>query len=394
MVELTMPKLSDSMEDAVIVRWLKGEGDRFARGEPLAEIETDKATVVYEAETDGVIAAIVVPEGSAAGVGEPIATLAGNGAAAAPPPAPAREAPAASPPPAPAARNGSSAPARPRATPVARRRAVELGVSLHGLEGTGPGGRITARDVERSAPDAPAAPAAPPAEQSDRGTVDTVPLTPTRATIARRMAASTAIPTFTVSIEIDMGGVVALRRGAGDVVEPLPSINDFVVRATALALRKFPAFNSSWAGDHVERFSRINVGIAVGTEDALLVPVVVDADRKTLADIATATRSLADRARSRSLGPDDLAGATFTVSNLGMFGVHSFSATVDAPQVSILAVGGIARRPSEGADGGVVFRDTMIATLTSDHRVIYGADAAAFLAHVRTLLETPLSLLL
>jgi pyruvate dehydrogenase E2 component (dihydrolipoamide acetyltransferase) len=281
---------------------------------------------------------------------------------------------------------------------VARRRAVELGVSLHGVTGTGPGGRITSGDVERSAPAAaPAAPspaAAPAGEERDRGHVESVALTPTRATIARRMAASTAVPTFTVSVEIDMSGVVALRRGTDGVVDPVPSVNDFVVRAAALTLRTFPAFNASWAGDRVERFARVNVGIAVAAGDALLVPVLFDADRKGLAEIAAETRVLATRARSRSLRPDELAGGTFTVSNLGMFGVHSFTAIVDAPQAAILAVGGIARRAAEGADGGVVFRDTMIATLTSDHRVVYGADAAAFAAHLRSLLETPLSLLL
>ena len=161
-------------------------------------------------------------------------------------------------------------------------------------------------------------------------------------------------------------------------------MNDFVVRAAALSLRTFPAFNASWADDHVEQFSRVNVGIAVATDDALLVPVVFDADRKGLAEIAVATRDLVARTRSRSLGLDELSGATFTVSNLGMFGVHSFTAIVDAPQAAILAVGGIARRPAEGADGSVVFRDTMIATLTSDHRVVYGADAAAFMAHLRS----------
>ena len=384
-----MPKLSDSMEDAVIVRWLKSAGDRFARGEALAEIETDKATVVYEAETDGVIVAIVVPEGSTVGVGQPIATLAGEGAA---PPAAAAPAKPTPPLPAPPAVNGrAGAPGRPRATPVARRRAVELGLSLQGLTGTGPGGRITARDVERSAAAAPPAPTRRPAiaAASSRSR-----LTPTRATIARRMAASTAIPTFAVSVEIDMSAVVALRRGADTVVEPVPSVNDFVVRAAALTLRRFPAFNASWADDHVERFSRVNVGIAVATEDALLVPVVFDADRKGLADIATTTRDLVARTRSRSLGPEELTGGTFTVSNLGMFGVHSFTAIVDAPQAAILAVGGIARRPAESTDGAVVFRDTMIATLTSDHRVVYGADAAAFAAQLRSLLETPLSLLL
>jgi pyruvate dehydrogenase E2 component (dihydrolipoamide acetyltransferase) len=415
--ELTMPKLSDSMEDAVIVRWLKDAGQSFARGEPLAEIETDKATVVYEAETDGVIASIVVPEGNAARVGEPIATLDGAGASAPAPvsaSAPASESGSA---PTPAPERGrdesprrrsgaagganDAAPGRARATPVARRRAVELGISLHGLGGTGPGGRITRTDVERAAASTAAAPEPPGddsslarsgGEESAKGTAESLPLTPTQATIARRMTAGAAVPTFTVTVEIDMSTVTQMRAGAGELVDPVPSVNDFVVRAAALTLRRFPALNASFAGDRIERWSRVNVGIAVALDGALLVPAVRDADRRTLAEIASESRLLVERARSRGLGPDDLTSATFTVSNLGMFGVHSFTAIVDPPQTAILAVGGIARRPVEGGDGRVEFRDTMLATLTADHRVVYGADGAAFLAHLRKLLESPLSL--
>src|SRR5215208_1499890 len=389
--ELTMPKLSDSMEEATIVHWLKEPGEAITRGEPLAEIETDKATVVYEAEADGVLESILVPEGASARMGEPIATLGGDAPASpqirerapAEPNAEPRDAPAP-----PRARSTSE---RALATPVARRRAVELGVSLFDLEGTGPGGRITIDDVERAAPGDKAA-AAP---SGGKGKSEPVELSATQSTIARRMERAASVPTFTVTAEIDMSTVVDLRRDPdGQLGSPPPSVNDFVVRAAALTLRKFPAFNSSWTNGGVERHSRVNVGIAVAVEDALLVPALFDADRKQLAEIATESRSLAERARSRSLTPDELTSSTFTVSNLGMYGVHSFTAIVDSPQVAILAVGGIERRPYEAEGGQLAFRDSMLATLSADHRVVYGADGAAFLAHLKTLLEQPLTLLL
>ena len=336
-----MPKLSDSTADAVIVRWLKSPGDDFVRGDALMEVETDKATVVYEAEEDGTLAAILVPEGGTAAVGEPIAQLgSGNGAPA--------------------------VTGRPNATPVARRKALELGVSLHGVDGTGPGGRITQEDVERAA----ASTARPAADV--RGSVQVVALTPTQATIARRMTESAAtIPVFTVSAGVDMSLVKALRKDVDDA----PSVNDFVVKAAALALRDFPRFNASYVDGAVHLHSRVNVGVAVATDDALLVPVIFDADGKTLPQIAAEMRRLADAARRRSLRPEELQGATFTVSNLGMFGVTSFTAIVDPPQVAILAVG------------------AATLTLSCDHRVLNGADGARFLSRLRELLERPLELL-
>src|SRR5581483_11963688 len=320
-------------------------GDSFQRGDALIEVETDKATVVYEAEADGTIDSILVPEGGTAAVGQAIAELATDGAAPV---------------------NG-----RANATPVARRTALDLGVSLHGISGTGPGGRITREDVQRAAPADRPAPAA-----DTRGDVQVIQLSPTQATIARRMVESvTTIPVFTVGVDIDMSLVTALRTG----VDEAPSLNDFVVKAAALTLRAFPRFNASFVDGAVHCFSRVNVGIAVATDDALLVPVIADADGKTLREIAAESRRLADSARRRSIRPDDVSGATFTVSNLGMFGVSSFTAIVDPPQVAILAVGGVI--------GGV-----MRLTLSCDHRVVYGADGARFLSHLRELLERPLTL--
>ena len=375
-----MPKLSDSMADAVIIRWLVSPGDVFARGEALIEVETDKATVVYEAEADGTLDAILVPEGAAAAIGEPIATLA-NGRA-----EPSREDG-----PAPAQRDGAGT-ERPNASPVARRTAVELGVSLHGIVGSGPGGRITREDVQRAASVSGAR-----AQRSEavggKGEVETLELTATQATIARRMAESAkTIPVFTVSSDVDMSLITELRRGARR--EAAPSLNDFVVKAAAGALQAFRKLNASFVDGKVECYARVNIGVAVATDDALLVPVVRDADRKSLAEIATETRRLAEGARNRSLSPEELSDGTFTVSNLGMFGVRAFTAIIDPPQAAILAVGGVRRAPVEDADGGVVFRDLMTVTLTCDHRVAYGADGAQFLSRLRDLLERPLELTL
>jgi pyruvate dehydrogenase E2 component (dihydrolipoamide acetyltransferase) len=378
--ELTMPKLSDSEADIVIVRWLKSPGEGFRRGEALMEVETDKATVVFEAEADGTLEAILVSEGESAAVGEPIATLAGDAGA-----APVEQRPAQ------AVTNGSPpAGVRPNATPVARRTAVELGVSLHDVAGTGPGGRITRKDVKRAAATAPARPV-----EDARGGVTIVELTPTQLTIARRMAQSAAeIPTFTVSADADVSQVVALRQGAREESQHAPSLNDFVVKAAALVLREFPRFNACYVDGRIECYSRINVGVAVAADDALLVPAVTDADRRSLAEIAAETRRLVEGARSRSLRPEELRGGTFTVSNLGMLGVRSFTAIVDPQQTAILAVGSVRRAPVEDDARRVVFRDVMTLTLSCDHRVVYGADGARFLSRVCELLERPLVLAL
>ena len=375
---LRMPRLSDSMEEATISAWLKQPGDEFRRGEPLVEVETDKATVVYEAEADGVLTEILVAEGGTAALGAPIARLAGGDDEVEPVPA----TPAAAPAPAVAAAPVRAE--RARATPVARRTAVELGVGLHGLSGTGPGGRIRKLDVVRAGSTSTA-------NGGLKGTTTAVPLSPTRETIARRMTQSRSeIPTFDVTVSVDLTTVLELRRD----VAGAPSVNDFVVKAVALTLREFPAFNSSFVDGRSERHDRVNVGIAVATEDALLVPAVLDADEKPLAVIAAETRELAQRAKARRLTPDELSASTFTVSNLGMFDVHSFTAVINPPQVAILAVGSAGRTPVETASGGVGFRDAALLTLSSDHRAVYGADAARFLAHLRQLLEHPLSVLL
>jgi pyruvate dehydrogenase E2 component (dihydrolipoamide acetyltransferase) len=383
-----MPKLSDSTADAVIVRWLKSAGEAFARGDGLIEVETDKATVIYEAEWDGTLDSILVAEGASVAVGEPIATLAnGDGAVRAEPPQQVAPPPAAIPVAQTRSAADGSAPERPVATPVARRTAVELGVSLHGLTGTGPGGRITVDDVTRAAAEATPAPAAQ-APDSGKGEISVHEQTPTQSTIARRMTESAAtIPVFTVSADIDVSQIVASRREARERGDDAPSVNDFVVKAAAATLREFPRFNASYADGKVECYSRVNVGIAVATDDALLVPVIRDADHKSLAELAGETRTLADGARRRTLRPEDFHDGTFTVSNLGMFGVRAFTAIIDPPQVAILAVGGARRAPVEESPDRVAFRDLLTVTLSCDHRVVYGADGAQFLSRLRELLE-------
>ena len=393
--QLTMPKLSDSMADAVIIKWLKTPGEAFARGEALIEVETDKATVVYEAESDGTLAAILVAEGETAAVGEPIATLSNGGAAPArPEPVPEAEPDTATVDGGAPARRSEAHGERPNATPVARRAAVELGVSLHGIVGSGPGGRVTVDDVRAAA--ATGGPAPAPRQAGGKGEVTTRELTPTEATIARRMVESaTTAPVLTAAADVNVSLIVALRRGGRDAGHEVPSLNDFVVKATALALRDHPRVNGSYAEGRIETYSRVNVGIAVATaDDALLVPVVLDADRKSLAEIGAESRRLADAARRRTLTPGELHHATFTVSNLGMFGVRSFTAIVDAPQAAILAVGGTRREPFEEGPGRIGFRDVITMTITCDHRVVYGAHAARFLSRLRELLEQPLALTL
>ncbi len=409
LVDVTMPKLSDSMEEGTILQWLKRPGDTVRKGEPLVEVETDKATIVYEAERDGVLAEITVDENWVAALGAVIARLAVEGGAPAPaatPPA-AASAPTSLPsepqsepaPASPRAPAAATAPTgtnggRARATPVARRLALELGVSLDGVEGSGIGGRIVRADVRRLAESGGARPpAAAPAVAAEDVEVE---LTATQRTIVERMSRSRCeIPEFTVEAEIDMEAAAALRadlRALGR--EPLPSFNDLVVRAAALALRDFPNLNAAFVDDHVVRFGRVNVGIAVATEDSLVVPTIFDADRTPLLDIAVRARELSDRVRRKAITPDDVRGGTFTISNLGMFGVRRFNAVINPPQAAILAVGEVSRRAVVDEDGRIVARLRMEVALSCDHRVVYGAEAARFLQRLRELLERPVALVI
>jgi pyruvate dehydrogenase E2 component (dihydrolipoamide acetyltransferase) len=424
MPDLTMPRLSDSMEQATIVSWLVADGDEVTTGQELAEVETDKATVTFEAEADGVIQLL-------AGVGETVALGAVIARITAPgeQPVPSRTADD------PFGRNGDQAAVavqtttgpeartqrtadRANASPVARRLASTLEIDLHAVNGTGPRGRIVRTDVERAAAartSAPAAqpetsgrqPAAPAARRleaatqaatgsaSAKGSSSVHELSRTQQVIARRMAESRAtVPDFDVSVEVDMETAWGLRAQLkGQLApEPAPSLNDMVVMATARALAEQREANSAYRDGHIERFERINIGVAVACEGALVVPTVTDADRRSLGEIARATRELAGKVRDGSITPAELAGGTFTVSNLGMFGVDVFTAVINPPQAAILAVGAVKQR-AVVVDGNLEARRTMLATLAADHRVLYGADAARLVARIRALLEQPLALL-
>jgi pyruvate dehydrogenase E2 component (dihydrolipoyllysine-residue acetyltransferase) len=399
--EIGMPRLSDSMEEATVTRWLKRPGDAVAKGEELVEVETDKATVVYEAEVAGILEEILVDEGGTALLGAPIARLRTAGGAAAPAPVAAPAAPVEVAEVAPAVVERPAKENRARATPVARRLANDLGVGLDGISGSGPGGRIVGSDVRtaqgtaESAAPASVAAAAPP-DAGGRGAVEELPQTTTQRTIAQRMSESRSeIPEFTLEAEIRMGAAAALRnqlKTSGR--EPVPSYNDLILRAVGLALRDFPSLNASYTPGKTLRYERINVGVAIDAGDALLVATIADTDKKSIFEIATESRRLAERGRTRSLSADELANGTFTVSNLGMFGVRRFQAVINYPQVAILAVGEVAPHPFADASGAVTARTTVDVSLSVDHRAVYGAEAARFLQRLRQLLENPIELVL
>ena len=381
-----MPRLSDSMQEGTIVRWLKQDGDAVAKGEPLAEVETDKATVTFDADADGTLR-ILAGEGQTVPIGGVIASI---GDTPEPPPgspAPAQAELAAQ---APAAAGRSSDAGngadRVRASPLARRIARESHVDLRGLSGSGPGGRIVKADVAKQEP-----------ARGAKGVVTRLEPSRSQVQIAQRMAESKAtIPDFTLHAEVAMEPAVELRaqlRGAGrGGASAVPSYNDMVVRACALALREHPRANAAYRDGAFECYERVNVGIAVAAEDSLIVPTLFDADRKSLLDIAREARTLAERVRSQLITPAELAGATFTVSNLGMYGVASFAAIINPPQAAILAVGELREVPVV-RDGQVVPGLRISIALTCDHRILYGAPAAEFLARVRRLLEQPVNLL-
>ncbi len=430
--DIVMPRLSDSMEEGTVLKWLKQVGDEVAVGEELVEIETDKANMGYEADVAGTLLEVVVQENETAPVGAVIARIGDKGAQV---PAPQAAGPVtAGDPPLPAVAKASSVgvpptvpPAAPspngdasgsgdrvKASPLARRIAKELGVDIGALAGSGPGGRIVKKDVEaaKSAPaaaapaaapspaatpaPAPPAPAAAASTETAKGHVEIIELTKLQQVVARRMSESKATaPHFYLTTEVDMSAAVEARArikahlaGEGEVV---PSFNDMVVKACAIALRSFPRANGAYKDGRFELYSRINVGIAVAADDALVVPTVFDADKKGLREIAADARSLAGKVRDGRITPPELSGGTFSVSNLGMYGITSFGAIVSSPQAGILAVGAITDKPVV-KDGEIVPGKVMEMTLSCDHRILYGADGAEFLAAIKSILEEPLAL--
>ncbi len=478
--DVLMPRLSDSMEEGTVLKWLVEKGGDVRRGEPLVEIETDKANMTYEADTDGTLVEIVAEEGETLAIGELIARIdeageaastgganAGEAAStggasaeadekegadgsdrAAPPaqededgaaagPETAKQAPVA----APVAeagemtrRSGASTAAgdghngRIKASPVARRMAGDMGVDLARLEGTGPGGRIVKADVEAAAKDGggrdaqgtadapavsdrpPEKPMAPgedtPARMSARepvaageagakGALRVQELTRLQQTVSRRMAESKATaPDFQINVEIDMTRCVEMRTGLKELTDPAPSYNDMVVKACANALREFPRVNGAYRDGRFELYGRVNVGMAVAAQGTLVVPTIFDADQKSLGRVSSDARLLIGKVRDATITPPELSGGTFTVSNLGMYGIDSFSAVINPPQAAILAVGRLGKKPVVDDSGRIVARDMMGVTLVCDHRILYGAEGAEFLARVRELLEQPLSLAL
>jgi pyruvate dehydrogenase E2 component (dihydrolipoamide acetyltransferase) len=423
--DIAMPRLSDSMEEGTVLKWIKQVGDEVAVGEELVEIETDKANMGYEADVAGTLLEILIDENESAPVGAIIARIGDPSAAPAPSsdatePAPPTAEPSASLPPAPPSPPASNGNGRIKASPLARRIASEMGVDLSGLTGSGPAGRIVKRDVEAagSAPSAPAPTASPApgasapttgaassapgasasgAPETAKGSAEVVEPTKLQQVVARRMSESKATaPHFYLTSEVDMSAAVAARARIKEISaegEVVPSFNDMVVKACAIALKKFPRANGSYKDGRFELYSRVNVGIAVAASDALVVPTIFDADRKGLREIAADARSLAGKVRDGSITPPELSGGTFSVSNLGMYGIKSFEAIVNSPQAGILAVGEIADRPVV-KNGEIVPGKVMEMTLSCDHRILYGADGAEFLAEVKRLLEEPIGLAL
>ncbi|MBS1860524.1 MAG: 2-oxo acid dehydrogenase subunit E2 [Actinobacteria bacterium] len=398
--EILMPKLSDSMEEGTILSWLLAAGAEVVPGQDLLEVETDKANMTVEAEGSGALQ-ILVAEGETVAVGTPIARL-GAGEDAAPPPAPSPPAAAAAAAPAAASSNGAAAAGDTRrSTPLARRLARVHRVAIDSIgSGSGVGGRIVKADVLAAAGVAAPSPKPAPVEvvqaapvETAKGGSSTVELSRLQAVIARRMAeAKATVPHFQVETEVRMDAAIRLRAElkalAGE--GPVPSFNDMVVRAAALALREHPKANGSYVDGAFELHDRVNVGIAVAAQDALVVPTIFDADRRSLGEIGRDARRLAARVREGTVTPPELAGGTFTVSNLGMFGMTAIQPVINPPQAAILGVGKARAVLRRGEDGEIEDTSLMTLTLSCDHRILYGAEAAEFLAAVRDLLESPL----
>jgi pyruvate dehydrogenase E2 component (dihydrolipoamide acetyltransferase) len=483
--DVTMPRLSDSMEEGTVLKWLVDEGAEVKRGEPLVEIETDKANMTYDADADGTLIEIVAQEGDTLEIGEVIARIGepgevkGDGKPSVEEKAEEKEEQPEAEGAEPAEREDGEAakeeepakagatagaeaetadagesrggggggdgggetqagaegdgggtatrervPAggdgnggeRVKASPVARRMARELGLELGGIEGSGPGGRIVKADVQAAAEnggaateEAPAEAKAEPAEREEpaakaepqrgeagpKGQAEIQELTRLQQTVSRRMAESKATaPDFSISLTVDMTQAVELRKRLKEVADPAPSFNDMVVKAAATALTEHPRVNGAYRDGKFELYERVNVGVAVAGEDALIVATVFDCDRKSLGQIARDARALAGKVRDKTITPPELSGATFTVSNLGMFGIEQFTAIINPPQAAILTVGKLAKQPAVDDSGRIVARDQMSLSLVCDHRILYGADGAKFLARVKELLEQPLSLAL
>lgn len=415
-IAIQLPALSPTMSEGRITKWLKKEGDAVKSGDAIAECETDKSNLEIEATDSGTLLKIVVPGGSSAPIGGVIGWLGKPGEAIpdAPPPAAAAPATAASAPVAAAPKPTVSAalPAKPkpvaaaalapaapaervRISPLARKMAETQGIDFAGLAGSGPNGRIIKRDVEVAMTTPASAKGAGAkifrATPGVRQAPENLPITSMRRVIAQRLTeVKPGVPHFYLTIDVEMDAALKIREEA-KAQELKVSVNDIVVKATAIAVRRFPRINQIFAGDHIEQLHTVDVGIAVAIEDGLITPIVRDADQKGIAEIAAEVRELAERAKRKALKPEEYTGGSITVSNLGMFGIDSFIAVLNPPQAAILAVGRVEPKVVVRNDQ-MVIRQMMSITLSGDHRVIDGAVGAQYLQELRTLLEHPLRL--
>ncbi len=414
-----MEALSPTMEEGRLVKWLKNEGDAVKSGDVLAEVETDKAVMELVARGEGLLRKRLVNEGDAVPVGtlvgvigassEDIAAVIGSAAA---PAAAAASAPAAAAPAAPAAAPTAPAAAAVRApapppaaipasgartvaSPLARRLADDAGVDLKRIAGSGPGGRVVKRDIEAAMAAQIAQPPVSTLKPSRSGKdYDDIPLTQIRKTIARRLAESIGpIPTFYLTAEIDLSRAAEMRAAVAELGDEYKvSFNDIILKATATALAQHPEVNAHWLGDSIRQFNRVHLGMAVATDDGLIVPVIFDADQKRLSEISAESRGLAKRARERKLTPAEYTGSTFSVSNLGMMQIDQFTAIINPPECGILAIGAIEDKVVAMADGGFEVRKKLRVTMSCDHRAIDGAVGARFLQTLRRMIENPLML--
>ena len=457
MGEIFMPKMGDAMTEGKVIRWYKHPGDAVKKGEPVLEIETDKVNLDLESEEDGVLDEIKVQEGSMAPVGATLATTRTNGASGAPPAAgsakqsapasakegakeqggkkeeprkeqpgkeqagkeqagkeqPGKEQPAKEQQQQPEAerprlraveappKEGKPQGEGVRSSPLARRMAREMGVDLSAVQGSGPAGRIIAADIEGAAKRGPKPqlreaprPGRQPSEPAQRLEAKTVPLSAMRRTIAKRLVESIGpIPHFYLTIDVDVTNLLAIRAQLNEVEEVKASVNDFIIRAAALAIRHHPFVNASFTPEAIEQHGEVHIGVAVATAEGLITPVIRNADQKSVPDIAREVKDMAGRAKNRRLKPDEYQGSTFTISNLGMFGIEEFTAIINPPNVAILAIGAAAQQPVV-VEGQVVVRDRMKVTMSCDHRVVDGAAGAQYLQTLRQYLEQPIRLIL
>ena len=447
--ELTMPQMGYDMQEGTVVRWLKAEGSNVEIGEPVAEIETDKAVVEFESYAEGVLQRILVNEGTTVPVGEVIAIVGEDSEVVGTTAEPESPAPVAEPEPAEEETHaaiplgaasvppsdGTETPTAPEepgevqrvlATPVARQLAAEAGIDLATVEGTGPGGRVTKDDVLRAVeaePEAEPEPveaeveaepepveaeaeveaeieveAEPEAEPESEESDELVPLSKMRQQIARvTIRSKSEKPHFYVNTDVDMTAAMALRAQinqamAADGVRA--TVNDLIIAASVLALKRYPKFNAYYEDDGIRMNDDVNVGVAMAVEEGLILPAIVGAGDMSLKEIAQASKDLSDRAQQGTLSPQEYSGGTFAISNMGMMGVTSFVAIIQPPQSAVLAVGAVQKRPVVTHDDQVVVRQMMTATLSADHRIVDGAEGAMFVNEIKDLLESPLSIIL